>query len=144
MASRMMQAEASKNNDLDLNKLMSLFGRLYQLRDDYEDIGSSSTNEYNDIDEGSFTLPLLHALQQDEDSGSLELYSILQSARRERVSPEMKQLVKEKLEAAGSLDFTRMAIRELYLKMEDEQGKMEEVAGIKNWILRLLMLQLRI
>ena len=38
MAAKMMQAEATQNVDLDISNLMSLFGRYYQIRDDYQDI----------------------------------------------------------------------------------------------------------
>lgn len=146
MASRMMQAEASRNKDLDLNNLMSLFGRLYQLRDDYQDIAvETDAAEYDDLDEGNFTLPLLHALEAEEQVGGVELQSILQAAKQERpVSQEMKRLVRENLEDAGSFEFTRAAIQQLYAEMKAELTKMEETAGVENWILRLLMLQLKL
>jgi hypothetical protein len=33
-----MQAEATKNTDVNIDTLMSLLGRYYQIRDDYQDI----------------------------------------------------------------------------------------------------------
>ncbi len=38
MTAKMMQAEATKNKDVDIDTLMSLLGRYYQIRDDYLDI----------------------------------------------------------------------------------------------------------
>jgi geranylgeranyl pyrophosphate synthase len=40
MAARMMQAEATKNQSLNMEQLMNLFGRYFQLRDDYQDLSS--------------------------------------------------------------------------------------------------------
>lgn len=144
MASRMMQAEATSNKNVDLNMLMSLLGRLYQLRDDYEDIAQDNVAEYDDIDEGSFTLPLIHTLQAEEEAGGVELASILKSARRGRVSADTKRLIREKLEQAGSLDFTRATTVALYSETKDELMRVEEATGVKNWILKLLIFQLRI
>lgn len=38
MASKMMQAEATKNTDVNIDTLMNMLGRYYQIRDDYQDI----------------------------------------------------------------------------------------------------------
>jgi hypothetical protein len=38
MVSRMMQAEAIKNKDVNIVTLMNILGRYYQIRDDYLDI----------------------------------------------------------------------------------------------------------
>jgi len=38
MVSRMMQAEATKNKDVNIDPLMNILGRYYQIRDDYQDI----------------------------------------------------------------------------------------------------------
>ena len=40
MASKMTQAEATKNKDINIDALMSLLGRYYQVKDDYQDIAS--------------------------------------------------------------------------------------------------------
>ena len=38
MVSKMMQREASTNRDVNIDTLMNLLGRYYQIRDDYQDI----------------------------------------------------------------------------------------------------------
>jgi hypothetical protein len=38
MVSKMMQREATKNKDVNIDALMNLLGRYYQIRDDYQDI----------------------------------------------------------------------------------------------------------
>ncbi|GKT91975.1 geranylgeranyl pyrophosphate synthase [Colletotrichum tofieldiae] len=157
MASRMMRASATQNKHLDACKLMSLLGRLYQLRDDYQDIMSESLSTYDDLDEGSFTLPLIYALQREDEQGGVQLHSILQSARAARsasassnndgiLSVDTKLLIREMLEEAGSLEYTRVVIRGLYDETRAVLTAMENEAssGGKNWMLRLLAFQLKI
>jgi len=52
MASKMMQAEGTKNSDLNVDTLMSLLGRYYQMRDDYIDLTAAEVLKHtiqNDI-----------------------------------------------------------------------------------------------
>lgn len=42
MAAGMMRAEATKNYNLDTDKLMKILGKYYQLRDDYNDLVPSA------------------------------------------------------------------------------------------------------
>lgn len=145
MASRMMRASASRNQDLDAVELMSLLGRLYQLRDDYNDIAANAGGAQDDLDEGSFTLPLIHALQQGGDAALLQ--SILQARGVGKgMAVETKLLVREILDNAGSLEFTREAIRALYVQTRAVLSDLEEgtKVGGKNWMLRLLVFQLKI
>ncbi|EQB55679.1 polyprenyl synthetase [Colletotrichum gloeosporioides Cg-14] len=157
MASRMMRASATQNKHLDACKLMSLLGRLYQLRDDYQDITSECLSTYDDLDEGSFTLPLIHALHREEEQGDVQLHSILQSARASRsasassnndgkLSVETKVLIREMLEEAGSLEHTRVVIRDLYDETRAVLTAMENEteSGGKNWMLRLITFQLKV
>jgi len=148
MVSRMMQAEATQNKSLNINSLMNLFGRYYQIRDDYQDILGTSigkSDTYNDLDQGSFTLPIIHALEQQEKNGSTELLSILQSRKYTSVlSPEMKRLAVTQIEKAGSLKFTKTTLTNTYEEMQKELCMAEERAGSKNWILRLLQNRLKV
>jgi geranylgeranyl pyrophosphate synthase len=41
MASKMMQAEATKNTNVNIDALMNILGRYYQIRDDYQDINGT-------------------------------------------------------------------------------------------------------
>jgi geranylgeranyl pyrophosphate synthase len=148
MVSRMMQTEATKNTDLNIDTLMNLFGRYYQIRGDYQDILGTSVGKsetYNDLDQGSFTLPIIHALEQQEKNGSTELLSILQARKHTIVmSPEMKKLAVKQIEKAGSLSFTKSMLDNTYEEMQKELCVVEERAGSKNWILRLLQNRLKV
>ncbi|TLD26997.1 hypothetical protein PspLS_04595 [Pyricularia sp. CBS 133598] len=157
VAARMMRASATQNRHLDACDLMSLLGRLYQLRDDYQDITSETLSTYDDLDEGSFTLPLIHALEREDKHGGVQLRSILQSARAARsasaaasnsggrLPAETKLLVREILQEAGSLEYTRAVICDLYDETRAALAALENEAGPggKNWMLRLITFQLK-
>ncbi|TDZ16173.1 Ophiobolin F synthase [Colletotrichum orbiculare MAFF 240422] len=151
VAEARIMREATRNRHLDACKLMSLLGRLYQLRDDYQDMTAESLETYDDLDEGSFTLPLIHALRREDERGDVQLHSILQSARAARsasgkLSVETKVLIREMLEEAGSLEYTRVVIRGLYDETRAVLAATEREAasGGKNWMLRLLTFQLKV
>ena len=38
MVSKLMQAEATRNSDVNIDALMNILSRYYQIRDDYQDI----------------------------------------------------------------------------------------------------------
>ncbi|KAI6376029.1 hypothetical protein MCOR25_002844 [Pyricularia grisea] len=157
VAARMMRASATQNRHLDACGLMSLLGRLYQLRDDYQDITSETLSTYDDLDEGSFTLPLIHALEREDKHGGVQLRSILQSARAARsasaaasndgarLPAETKLLIREILEEAGSLEYTRAVICDLYDETRAALAELENEAGPGgiNWMLRLITFQLK-
>lgn len=44
MATKMMQAEATRNKTLNIDALMTLLGRYYQVRDDYYDVVSAGVS----------------------------------------------------------------------------------------------------
>ena len=146
-----MQAEATTNTKLDLGTLMTLLGRYYQIRDDYLDIVSpgsecSESTEYNDIDQGSFTLPIIHALAQQAEPRTTQFLSVLQSRSKDGgLSREAKKLVIRWLEEAGSLEYTRKTLGDLYLELREEVKRVEKQAGMKeNWILRLILYRLQL
>lgn len=161
MASRMVQAEATKNVDLDTTAWVAVFGRFAQIFDDYTDIsipavsserkylrlfltdcGQSNvgTSNYDDLDEGAFTLPIIHAFNNLPEVGRLQLMNILQSRKENGVmSKDMKKLAMRWLERAGSLDFTRQMLENLLKDVNRELEVLEKKAGGENWIFRLMM-----
>jgi hypothetical protein len=51
------------------------------------------------------------------------------------MSPEMKMLVLEKMDEAGSLEFTRQTLRSMETKARDALASLEEQSKIPNHIL---------
>ncbi|APA12276.1 hypothetical protein sscle_09g070460 [Sclerotinia sclerotiorum 1980 UF-70] len=146
MAAEMMLIEGRKNRDISVEALMTLFGRYYQIQDDYKDLlpAVSNTPSCTDLDQGNFSLPIIHAIRRQSEKGSTELLSILQSrAKTGGISAEMKKLVLSRLEEAGSLEFTKTTLRKLHSGLKKNLNGLEENAGV-NWILRLLLHRLKL
>jgi ophiobolin F synthase len=57
---------------------------------------------------------------------------------------EMKRLVLKHMEEAGTFDYTRAVLRDLYMKLNACIEGLEQQAGDRNWILRLLLQRLEI
>ncbi|EDN94836.1 hypothetical protein SS1G_10711 [Sclerotinia sclerotiorum 1980 UF-70] len=132
--------------DISVEALMTLFGRYYQIQDDYKDLlpAVSNTPSCTDLDQGNFSLPIIHAIRRQSEKGSTELLSILQSrAKTGGISAEMKKLVLSRLEEAGSLEFTKTTLRKLHSGLKKNLNGLEENAGV-NWILRLLLHRLKL
>jgi ophiobolin F synthase len=106
---------------------------------------SGKSAYYNDLDQGSFTLPITHALKFQEERGSTELLSIFQSRKQTNsMSSDMKSLVLKRMEEAGSLEYTKGILDKLYKELKQELSAVEERAGGKNWILRLILHRLKV
>ena len=58
------------------------------------------------------------------------------------MSPEMKILVLEKMNEAGSLEFTRETLRSMETRARDALALLEEQSKIPNYILRYLLARL--
>jgi len=102
-------------------------------------------DKHSDIDQGNYTLPLIHALKYQKENGSTELQSILQ-ARKENngMTASMKRLFFRRLREIGSLEYTQTIIQELQGRIMEELEMIEDKVGEKNWILRLLLHQIKI
>lgn len=154
MVAGMTRAEATKNQHLDGTRLMTLLGRYYQLRDDYQNISKSleslnaNVSTYDDLDKGSFTHPLIHALQYEASKGLMELIVILSGRNREHRtsgSKEMKKLVEKKMEGSGSLTYVRDQLELLRAELEIQLEGVEVRGGMrKNWILKLILFKLKV
>jgi geranylgeranyl pyrophosphate synthase len=147
MASKMMKAEATINSTLNINKLMTLFGRYYQIRDDYQDVLSADKEEetYSDLDQRAFTLPIIYALGKEREQGKSVLLAMLQSPKQNGgMSVGMKKMFVARLKEAGSLEYTKRILEELHGEIVVELSRIEEMAGTKNWILRLMFHRLKL
>ncbi|KAM7216733.1 Geranylgeranyl diphosphate synthase sdnC [Rhypophila decipiens] len=134
----------------DLTRLVVLLGRYFQIRDDYMNLTS---DEYtlqkgycDDLDEGKFSLTLVHALENSPEAER----SILRHLLAQRASSDcgmslaQKHLVIDIVRAAGSLEYTLTALREIGREIDAELGRVERVTGIENKPLRGLVEVLRV
>ncbi|KAE8446357.1 hypothetical protein EG329_012106 [Mollisiaceae sp. DMI_Dod_QoI] len=132
-------------------RLMSLLGRYYQVHDDYRDLIAAKQTESqqrtdpSDLDQGNFTLPLLHLLSVQETQNETQLLNMLQARKENKgMSAAMKSHLLQLLDKAGSLEYTKAALRDLQEEIMTELEEVERLFGRKNWILRLLLMRLKI
>ncbi|KAF7931846.1 uncharacterized protein EAE98_004582 [Botrytis deweyae] len=154
MAAGMIPAEATKNRDVDADILMRKLGKYYQLRDDYNDLIPSTKGDnqnldtvYNDLDQGSFTLPIIHALGKEAENGDAKLLNILRSRKwnERKMSSEMKKLAITEMENMGSFTYAKTLLNDLHAQIEHELGILETKTGSgENWILRLMLYRLKV
>ena len=127
---------------------MTLFSRYFQIRDDYQslvsaDVPKHSPNFYEDLDEGKFSLPLIHSLQESQSKSpgsNILLTSLLQQRRTTgKMTSEAKKLILEEFERTGSLEYTRSILQGLFSQLQKEIEGIEAHFGKQNFVLRLLV-----
>ena len=97
------------------------------------------------MDEGKYSLPLIHALQSLPVEQAVLLRNILSQRRvNGKSSLEHKRLILQLMEQSGSLDYTIAALRELQTEIDKEVRAIETESGIQNSLLRELLSMLYI
>ncbi|KAK6524081.1 hypothetical protein TWF694_005744 [Orbilia ellipsospora] len=147
MASRLMRAEATKNQNFEIEDLLTLMGRFFQIRDDYQNLCSTKyaadKGSFSDLDEGKYSFMLIHALNSKEAG---QLKSILQMrARQGTLSTEQKAMIMAALARSKSMEYTLNALEDLQVKVEERLCEIE--CGLddeKNWMFRAIMARLKV
>ncbi|PKX99064.1 polyprenyl synthetase family protein [Aspergillus novofumigatus IBT 16806] len=132
--------------DHDLGHLITLIGRYYQIRDDYQNLAS---DEYtakkgfcDDLDEGKFSFPVLHLLEHSPKSD--ELFKIIYGEdKKAQLSHAEKLRILAEMKEVGSLTYTLEVLEKLFTAMLETLDRVEERMG-KNKPLRCLMLMLKL
>ena len=139
--------KAPSEHQQELETLVTLTGRLYQIRDDFINLTSaeyaSQKGSCDDFDEGKFSHPIIQALasQDTEESTLRSLFAI--RSKSGKISPEMKQLALDEMRECGALDKTKLVIRDLQTEISGQLAKVEDLFGQENFVLRLLLHKLR-
>ncbi|PQE20323.1 gibberellin cluster-GGPP-synthase protein [Rutstroemia sp. NJR-2017a BBW] len=154
-----MSASATVNKDVNLDSLSTLLGRYFQIRDDYQNLKSaesgimfvkvSDDEQYTsqkglceDLDEGKYSLPLLHLLESEVNN--IQIFNILSTRRATGKMPyEQKILMLEHFKRAGSLEFTAAVLDSLHADIFSEIERLEKRCG-ENPHLRILAELLRL
>jgi geranylgeranyl pyrophosphate synthase len=96
-----------------------------------------------DLDEGKYSFPLIHALKTEPRN--LQLAGILQERRdKSGLTRPMKECVLQNLNRAGSMEYTHKFLEELKKMIDDEIEQVEKTTDSPNWLLRLLVRKLHI
>ena len=146
---KLLQSLSDNCNGAHIEQIISLFGRFFQIRDDYQNLTDKEYNRQKgfceDLDEGKYSFPLIHALNAEGTRESFQLEALLHSRRENGcLSREGKELVLEHLREAGSMEHTRRLLEDLRSQIEEEMARLEVLMGGENWILRLLMSKLKL
>ncbi|KAE8368395.1 isoprenoid synthase domain-containing protein [Aspergillus caelatus] len=146
---RMMAAEASVPISLEkedtLLHFITLLGRYYQIRDDYQNLVSeeyAATKGFcEDLSEGKFSVILIHTLNNSPTADRIR--GLMFGGHRTGMSQEIRSYILSEMEAAGSLEYTRRIITELYETLLKTLDKLEATIG-PNTLLRALIQFLKI
>ncbi|RHZ64434.1 polyprenyl synthetase family protein [Aspergillus thermomutatus] len=143
---RTLSSLSSTEVDPDMEHLISLIGRYYQIRDDYQNLAS---DEYtakkgfcDDLEEGKFSFPVIHLLQHSPKAD--ELFKIIYGEGEEaHISHADKLRILAEMKECGSLTYTLEVLEKLFTSMLETLDRVEEKMG-KNKPLRCLMLMLKL
>lgn len=149
LPARLLQCLSNNGNAAHIEHMICLFGRFFQIRDDYQNLADPDYTRQKgfceDLDEGKYSFPLIHALNGEGTRERLQLEALLHSRRDNGgLLREAKELVLDHLREAGSMEYTRRLLEDLRCQIDEELARLERVIGGENWILRLLMSKLKI
>ncbi|KAF5662514.1 gibberellin cluster-GGPP-synthase [Fusarium denticulatum] len=129
-----------------LSSVVSLLGQYFQIRDDYMNLIDNKYTDQKgfceDLDEGKYSLTLMHALHSDS-SGLLT--NILSMRRVQgKLTAQQKILVLEVMKASGSLEWTSTLLGMLHTRVIAEIGNLEASLNRDNPALRALVERLKL
>ncbi|KAL4874476.1 isoprenoid synthase domain-containing protein [Aspergillus karnatakaensis] len=145
---RLMEAEAPNTTpDPSLARLLTLVGRYYQIRDDYLNLTSpdytSKKGFCEDLDEGKFSLPLIHLLSHTPDPDRITSAIYNRPNPTKTLKREVKTHILDAMESARSLDYVRRVMTYLHAEMmktfDDVEAKMGTNGGARVLLLGLAL-----
>ncbi|KAK2596371.1 hypothetical protein N8I77_013265 [Diaporthe amygdali] len=140
-----LQRKTTSRCVMPIEDFMTLLGRYFQIRDDYQNLVSGDYRTQKglceDLDEGKYSLPVIHALKQ--------LDPVLQGLLQYRkqcggMTTEMKYLAMDHLGERGSLLYTEKVLRCLEKALASHLAKLDDAAGLKNSGLAKILLKLQL
>jgi len=149
MLARLLHVLSPLKNTPDIDGLVTMLGRAYGLRDDYQNLSSDEYTKTKgfceDLDEGKYSLPLIYALNSLPEDQCMVLKNILTQRRvNGRSSLEHKNVILELIDRAGGLEYTLKALQRLMDEAEKEIVAAEATSGIINYELRALIEMIRV
>ncbi|KAF1829994.1 terpenoid synthase [Decorospora gaudefroyi] len=146
----------------DLEPLLILLGRYFQIRDDYMNLASSDYTDQKgfceDLDEGKYSFPLIQFFNSAAGSRPfspsltshvpvLELQNIIMTRNRSgaaQLSPSVKMYILQMLDSAGSLKYTLEVLARLDRDLGEELKYVEDMMGMRHVALRALVERLKV
>lgn len=123
LAVKLMQSESASTEDYV--PLVNLMGLIYQIRDDYINLQCDKYAKHKgfaeDLTEGKFSFPIIHAIRTDESNR--QLLNILKQHTKDY---DVKLYAVKYMEKTGSFDYTRKVLYGLHKKanamLEERRG----------------------
>jgi geranylgeranyl diphosphate synthase, type III len=117
---KLMMACATERKDVNYVPLINLIGVMYQIRDDFSNLRDASYSDTKgfaeDLTEGKFSFPLVHAIHADETNSEL-----LDIIRQRPKSPTLKKRALSYMEnETKSLEYTREVLHVLQSRIDEE------------------------
>lgn len=142
---RSIQDGALEGISATLFSIARLFGRFFQIRDDYLNLTSEAYGDrkgrMEDLDEGKFSYPLILTLANSTNTRD-QIMGLLKESQRP-LSQDFKQFILQTMESTGALSRTVQMIHQLHADIEAQIDLVEEKLG-ENPGLRSLMDKLRV
>ena len=151
LLARLMIAASPRRHDAQLSNsieaLVSLVGVQFQIRDDYQNLQSADYAAQkgfcDDLDEGKYSFPLIHALSCESQAEILrELFCHQRTSGG--LSYEHKVLILDRIDQAGSFQYTKDTLKQIQGRVDVHLTQLEHLTGLENWILRALLQKLEV
>ncbi|KAF2223850.1 geranylgeranyldiphosphate synthase [Elsinoe ampelina] len=145
LAPQLLRARSRTTIPIDessMATMMRLLGQYYQIRDDYMNLTSAQYEKdkgfCEDLDEGKYALPLIHALAAKPRSVLLSS-ALSAGGASGHLSKQQKICILEELEKTQSLEWTKATLCELQEAIGEEIARLEGSFGRPNESLRTLI-----
>ncbi|CAG8256281.1 unnamed protein product [Penicillium nalgiovense] len=115
-----------------------LIGQHFQIRDDYmnlvDDEYTSGKGFSEDLDEGEFSFPIVHAWHSSPD---LVMRGMIQEGKTSgSLSIPYKKTILERLYNTGRMEYTLQTSKEFQVRIYDNLEYAEKQVGCENWVMR--------
>ncbi|RYN41587.1 hypothetical protein AA0114_g10793 [Alternaria tenuissima] len=151
MLIRLMQAESEVTPQLDFHRLTLLFGRFFQIRDDYMNFQDYTAQKglCEDLDEGKFSYPVVYCLENFPEYrghflGVFRQRPTIATVDAHPLSKESKQHLTACLKKSGAFEKTIACLTDMERDLEIEIDRLEQQTGEANPMLRLCLAKLSV
>jgi len=136
LAVGLLQAFATENSTNDFTKLVNDLAMYFQIRDDFINLADEeymkSKSFCEDITEGKFSFPIVHAIHQE--APQTKLLSIL---KQRTENDDVKRYAQRLMKDMGSLEYTRAKCSMLKQEIENEAEKFGGNPALQKIIAKL-------
>ncbi|KAL1796230.1 hypothetical protein ACET3X_004770 [Alternaria dauci] len=151
MLMRLMQAESEVTPHLNFDRLTLLFGRFFQIRDDYMNFQDYTAQKglCEDLDEGKFSYPVVYCLENYPEYrghflGVFRQRPTVATVDAHPLSRESKQHLTACLKKSGAFEKTIACLTDMERDLETEMDRLEQQTGEANPMLRLCLAKLSV